>query len=169
MKETITNNMVIHDIESILLGKYILTGFFIVMTVLILGMFAWCLVNLLKKNKDKEMFSLSNTITLGLIGIFAVAFTTFQIQGNIVPMKETIAKENWKIVEDVCLDKSAGATPNVEAFELKYREGGKKRVSEDVYRKAEVGSTDYIVQLPGGDEIIYSGAVYTKSPRLKMN
>ena len=74
----------------------------------------------------------------------------------------------WKR-QDVCLDKSAGATPNVEAFELKYREGGKKRVSEDVYRKAKVGSTDYIVQLPGGDEIIYSGAVYTKSPRLKMN
>lgn len=169
MKETITNNMVIHDIESILLGKYILTGFFIVMTVLVLGMFTWCLINLLKKNKDKEMFSLSNTITLGLIGILAVGFTTFQIQGNIIPMKETIANENWKIVEDVCLDKSAGATPNVEAFELKYREGGKKKVSEDVYRKAEVGSTDYIVKLPGGDEIIYSGAVYSKSPKLKMN
>lgn len=169
MKEVITNEMVIKDIESILLGKYILTGMFIIMTILIIGIFAWCVINLFKKNRDKEMFSLSNTITLGLIGIMAVGFTTFQIQGNIIPIKETIANENWKMVEDVCLEKSAGATPNVEAFELKYREGGKKRVAEDVYRKAEVGSTDYIIKIPGGNEIIYSGAKYIKATNLKTN
>ena len=169
MKQLITNEMIISDIESMLLGKYIMTAFFIIMAIGTLAAFIWCFVNLLKKNEDKEMFSASNTVTLGIISMIAVAFVTFQISGEIVPMKETIAQKDWKIVEDVCVDKSAGATPNVESFQIKYREDGKKKVAEKTYREARVGSTDYIVKLDGGEEIIYSGAVYSKSPDLITN
>lgn len=150
-----TNNIISHDATSVLYGDYIIAGIFLFAVIFILGIFIYFTVKGLKDHSFLKE-NLGNTIAFAAFSVVGIAILTAHVYGGIIPLKEQIAKNEWKIEEDYCLSKRSGAIPNVEEYEVNFQFAGSKRVSQETYKKVDEGFKHYLVKLKNGEELIYS-------------
>lgn len=156
----LTNEIITRDVQSLLAGEYLIAGVFIVLTVMVVAVLIGMIIACVKK---KISFSehKSNLIVLAVFSLFAVGVISTQINYDVIPLKNDIVAQDWQVQKAHCISKSSTAIPNVEDFRLRYENIGEKSVDRETYMNSRAGTTDYIITLSNGKELIYSSTEYT--------